>query len=338
MTGIDVSSYQEAVDWGRVKKDGISFAMIRLGFRGYQTGSLNLDRFYQRNIKESQQAGIPRGVYFFSTAVNPAEARTEADWVSRHLEGQSIELPVAFDYEYITNDKKYRTAGIRKKERSDIAVAFLNRISENGFSPMMYASENGFRVNWDTSRILSSTGARVWLARYYRNTGVPNPTPPSGRAWDIWQYTSKGKVDGVAGPCDVNRVKTPFWETSPAEPPVSFLYRVEKGDVPERLAARFGITPGALLAANKEKYPAITIHFIRTGWELIIPAVPEGRTVRVKALIGLNVREGPGTGYQKRGALSYGTRVRLLASAGDWGKIDYQGKPGYIALAYTKNA
>lgn len=96
--------------------------------------------------------------------------------------------------------------------------------------------------------------------------------------------------------------------------------------MPERLAARFGITPGALLAANKEKYPAITIDFIRTGWELIIPAVPEDRTVRVKSLIGLNVREGPGTGYKKRGALSYGTEVELLASAGEWGKIDYRGQ------------
>lgn len=93
MTGIDISSYQKAVDRNRAKADGISFAMIRLGFRSYQTGSPNLDQYYQRNIKESRKAGLPRGVYFFSTAVNPAEARTEADWVSRHPEGSPSSFP-----------------------------------------------------------------------------------------------------------------------------------------------------------------------------------------------------------------------------------------------------
>ena len=338
MTGIDVSSYQETVNWEAVREAGISFAMIRLGFRGYGAGVLTPDRYYEENILKSREAGIPRGVYFFSTAVNTSEAAEEADWVSGRLEGEAIELPVAFDYEYITADKTYRTAGVTRKTRSDCAVAFLNRIREKGFEPMMYASENSFKVNWDTERILSSTGCRVWLARYYQNTGKPNASPPDGRPWDLWQYTSAGKVAGVTGPCDMNTVKSPFWEGREADPPDGLFYTVKKGDVPERIAGRFGVTPAALLAANREKYPSITIDFIRTGWELIIPAAGEARKVRVKALIGLNVREGPGVRYAKRGALSRGAEVTVLTEAGGWGKIDFQGKEGYISLDHVKNA
>ena len=336
MTGIDVSSFQKTVDWEKVKASGVSFAMIRLGFRGYAAGTLTPDRFYEENIRKSREAGLPRGVYFFSTAIDASEAVEEADWVSRLLEGQSPELPVAFDSEYITSDKAYRTAGITKKARSDAAISFLRRIRENGYEPMMYASENGFRNNWDTPRILSSTGCRVWLARYYQNNGIPNKVPPDAQAWDLWQYTSAGRVDGVTGPCDLNTVRVPFWESAGAEPSEPLLYTVVKGDVPERVARRFGVTPAALIAANKEKYPSVTLDFIRAGWELIIPAEKDARQVRVTSPIGLNVREGPRVSAKKRGALSYGAEVTVLSSAGGWGKISYQGSPGYISLQYTK--
>ena len=124
--------------------------------------------------------------------------------------------------------------------------------------------------------------------------------------------------------------------------PEKTTYKVKKGDTPEAIARRFGITVKALLDANREKHPTMTVDYIRTGWVLVIPA-PEPPApsfmpyeVRVTARKGLNVRSGRGTGYEKRGALSYGTRVAVEEEKDGWGRITWKRKPGWISLSYVK--
>ncbi|MBR5743632.1 MAG: N-acetylmuramoyl-L-alanine amidase [Clostridia bacterium] len=122
-------------------------------------------------------------------------------------------------------------------------------------------------------------------------------------------------------------------------PPEATTYRVRKGDTPESIARRFGVTPAALIAANIEKYPTMTIDYIRTGWVLVIPAPGDPFVpfrVRVTAKRGLNVREGPGASCRKLGALSYGATAEVKGEENGWGRIAWKESEGWICLRYTK--
>ena len=104
--GIDVSSFQGEIDWDAVADDNIDFAMVRVGFRGTGTGSLNTDKYYEQNIRGAMRAGLETGVYFFAQAVTVEEAIEEADYVISLLDGLDINGPVAYDWEM--HDSTYR--------------------------------------------------------------------------------------------------------------------------------------------------------------------------------------------------------------------------------------
>ena len=123
-TGIDVSVYQGDIDWEAVKADGIDYAIIRLGFRGYgSTGSMNLDENFIANIEGATAAGLDVGVYFFSQAITPEEAREEAEFVLHYLEGYELTYPVVFDWEVIGKTTA-RTYGLDTRTLCESANAF----------------------------------------------------------------------------------------------------------------------------------------------------------------------------------------------------------------------
>lgn len=124
-----------------------------------------------------------------------------------------------------------------------------------------------------------------------------------------------------------------------AQPSVAKTHKVTPTDTPERIARKYGITPQELIEANREKYPKITIDFIRDGWELIIPEHKEAfkpYSTTTDAEKGLNVRAGAGTSYKILGILPFGSKVTILEKNGKWGRINYNSKTGWIALQYTK--
>lgn len=124
-----------------------------------------------------------------------------------------------------------------------------------------------------------------------------------------------------------------------AQPSVAKTHKVTPTDTPERIARKYGITPRELIEANREKYPKITIDFIRDGWELIIPEHKEAfkpYSTTTDAEKGLNVRAGAGTSYKILGILPYGSKVTILEKNGKWGRISYNDKAGWIALQYTR--
>lgn len=191
--GIDVSKYQTGIDWNRVKNAGINFVMIRCGYRGYGSGVLVEDPMYASHIKGAKAAGLRVGVYFFSQAVNEAEAVEEASMAVALANKYGINMPIAIDSEY-ANGGAGRADGLSKSARTAITRAFCNTVQSAGHSAMVYASKSWFGSHLDVSQL---SGYKIWVAHYADQCGYKG-------TYHIWQNTSKGKVDGVPGRVDMN--------------------------------------------------------------------------------------------------------------------------------------
>ena len=191
--GIDVSKYQGDIDWTAVKAEGIEYAFIRLGLRGYESGKLVMDEFYDANMKGANSAGVSAGVYFFTQAVTVEEAKEEADFVIEHLAGYDVPYPVVFDVERISGGKG-RADQITKEERTDITITFCEAIKAAGYTPMIYGNVVCFTRLLDMTKL---NDYDKWYAFYDDYMYMP---------YDVgcWQYTEKGKVDGIPNNVDLN--------------------------------------------------------------------------------------------------------------------------------------
>ncbi len=192
VTGIDVSEFQGEIDWKAVKDEGIDFAMIRLGFRGSESGKLVLDSRFKKNLKGAKRAGLDVGVYFFSQAITPEEAIEEARYVLKHIRGKGVNYPVAFDMEPI--DGTERAAKLTKQQKTEAADAFCQVIDRNGRTPMVYGNPQWLNKHIDRSYL---TEYGTWLAHYIEITGY-------SKDYMMWQYTDSGSVNGISGPVDMN--------------------------------------------------------------------------------------------------------------------------------------
>lgn len=192
LTGVDVSEYQKEIDWEKVKKDGVEFAMIRLGYRGYADGSLQLDARYEENIKAARKAGLEAGVYFVSQAVSTDEAIEEARYVLDNIRGKHVTCPVAFDMEPVAEEE--RIGELTAEERTAIADAFCQIIEKNGYTSMIYGNPSWLNHSIDLSYLADRN---IWLAHYTGSTAYPY-------SHVMWQYTDRGNVEGIPGNADLN--------------------------------------------------------------------------------------------------------------------------------------
>lgn len=193
-TGVDVSFYQKEIDWQAVAADGIDFAIIRVGYRGYTEGGLILDKCFQQNIQGALDAGLEVGVYFFSQAISPEEAREEAAYVLEQLEGYEVTYPVVFDWEYITSGEGARTEGMDGETLTQCALAFCEEIRQGGYEPMVYFNQDMGYLTYDLREF---TDLALWLAEY-------DERPDFYYHFDLWQYTHTGTVAGIEGNVDLN--------------------------------------------------------------------------------------------------------------------------------------
>ena len=163
--GIDVSRFQGTIDWKSVADAGIDFAMIRVGYRTQSSGEIVEDSNARYNMQEASANGIKIGVYFFSTAVSEAEAVEEAQWAADIISQYPITYPVAYNCEGFGNPEN-RLYSLTKTERTDCAIAFLNEIYKQGYTPVFYASKNEMEedLKWETSRIDKSF--KIWVSQY----------------------------------------------------------------------------------------------------------------------------------------------------------------------------
>lgn len=201
--GIDVSSHQGLIDWDKAKASGkVDFVIIRVGFRGYgKSGKITEDKYFKANIEGASRLNIPIGAYFYSTALNEAEAIEEANFVVERLKGYDVKLPVVYDFEGWKN-ANYRTYGITEEQRTANYNAFTEVINAAGYEGLVYGSKAYVRTKFD----IDSIDELIWLAAY---PSKPNPeNRPSIGAYDnrvaIWQYSSSGSVDGINARVDMN--------------------------------------------------------------------------------------------------------------------------------------
>lgn len=136
--GVDVSAHQSIIEWDKLRNAGVQFAIIRCGYRGYISGTIEEDSFFQENLANAKSAGISCGVYFYSQAVDTDEAIEEAEFVLSLLNDSELEHPIAYDWERPT-DPDARTMDVSIEDIALIAQCFCNRIRESGYCTMLYA-------------------------------------------------------------------------------------------------------------------------------------------------------------------------------------------------------
>lgn len=190
--GIDVSKWQKEIDWDKVKNEGVDFAIIRCGYRGSVTGSLVEDPYFEQNIKGAQAAGIKVGVYFFTQAVNEVEAVEEASMVISLVRDYELQYPVFIDTEGAGGNG--RADSLNVEERTAVCEAFCTTVKNAGLEAGVYASRN-----WYNNKLTANTleSHAIWLAEY-------RSVPLYQGYYQMWQYTSKGKINGINGNVDLN--------------------------------------------------------------------------------------------------------------------------------------
>lgn len=197
--GIDVSYHNKGINWPAVKADGIDFAILRVGYRGWETGLLWEDERFVQNLRGAKAAGIDVGVYIYSTAVNPIEAQKEAELVVGLLDGMELEYPVYFDTEQSGEYPLGRADRLSKAGRALIVRAFCDRIRDAGYTPGVYSGLNFLNNHISRSAYAPYT---TWLANYTKYNRPPN----FSYAYDMWQFTDRGHVNGIRGIVDMNVV------------------------------------------------------------------------------------------------------------------------------------
>ena len=193
LRGIDVSEHQREIDWAAVAADGVEFAIIRVGYRGYSEGGVFEDLYFRQNIEGALENGLRVGVYFFSQATNAEEAKEEAHFVLDAIADYPIDLPVCYDWEAV-HGVGARTDGMSGKAVTDCAIAFAEEVRAAGYESAVYFYRDlGYRV-YELDRL---DGIPFWAA-------AAGDTPDFHYAQEIWQYSFTGKVAGVEGDCDLN--------------------------------------------------------------------------------------------------------------------------------------
>lgn len=190
--GIDVSKWNGNIDWDKVKADGVEFVIIRAGYRGSVTGALVEDPNFLANIRGAKRAGLKVGVYFFTQAINEVEAVEEASMVIALCDGYELDYPVIIDSEGAGGEG--RADSLDVETRTKVCAAFCETIENAGYEPGVYASRSWYNANLEVSEL---DKYRIWLAEY-------RSTPLYSGYYDMWQYTSKGKIDGIEGNVDLN--------------------------------------------------------------------------------------------------------------------------------------
>ena len=185
--GIDVSEFQTNVNYEKVKNDGIRFVIIRCGY-GMDYTSQD-DAEFERNIKECERLNIPFGIYLMSYSNTVEKARSEAQHILRLTKGHNPTLGLWYDVE-----DNNTSGSVSKETLTNIINTFCNTVKNAGYKVGVYAS-----LNWLDNKIEKQIKENyaIWVAQYN------NECQYEGK-YILWQYTSSGKANGIAGNVDMN--------------------------------------------------------------------------------------------------------------------------------------
>lgn len=192
LLGVDVSEHQQQIDWKQVKDAGMEFAFVRIGYRGYTEGKLYPDESAEQNLNGARDAGLKIGAYFYSQATTTVEAAEEAAFCIDYLQKYKLDLPVVFDWEYVSSDA--RTADVDMQTVTDCAKTFCQALENAGYEAMVYFNPSITTTHLD---LLQLQEYPFWLSLYSDTMDYPHKV-------EFWQYTQDGKVPGIPGDADIN--------------------------------------------------------------------------------------------------------------------------------------
>lgn len=192
LPGIDVSHHQGDIDWSAVKAAGMEFAMIRVGYRGYEDGVIHADETARFNLTQAKNAGLRVGAYFFSQAVTVEEAREEAAFTVEFLKDFDLDMPVVYDWEYVSED--VRTGAMEPETLVSCVRAFCDAVKDAGYEPVVYFNQELSKTLLDVTEVAAYD---FWLAMYSGEMDYPYKLR-------LWQYTDEGQVPGIEGDVDLD--------------------------------------------------------------------------------------------------------------------------------------
>ena len=186
--GIDVSEFQGFINWDKVKADGIEFAILKLG-NIYDYDTNYKDSKFDTNYKEAKKRGIKIGAYIYNYCNTVDTLKKGLEWAIGKLDGRKLDLPLYLDME----DKDIQ--GETKASLTEQCNEFAKYVESKGYRAGVYAN-----VNWLKNELNPNDFDKdisVWVAQYYKECQYEGD-------YDIWQYSSSGKVSGISGNCDMN--------------------------------------------------------------------------------------------------------------------------------------
>ena len=187
MIGIDVSSWQSDIDFKKVKDSGVEFVIIRIGF-GHKKGEIIYDNRFSEYLKSAKENGLRVGLYFYSYAKNVKESSEQAKWIIEALNGESLDLPIAFDWEIFGGFNNYN---LSLTDLNLIGETFIKKINSAGYEGMLYSSKYYLENMWNLNEY------KTWLAHYIDKTNYKGE-------YYIWQLSNTGKVNGIKGDVDLD--------------------------------------------------------------------------------------------------------------------------------------
>ena len=199
LLGLDVSAHQEEIDWQAVAAAGFEFVMIRVGYRGYETGLLQPDAYAQANYAGAKAAGLKVGAYMFSQAISRKEAMEEARFALEQIRGWELDLPLVYDWERVKAGT--RTDGVDARTVTDCALGFCALVEAVGKESMVYFNPHHGKYYFYLHELEEYP---FWLAYYTDKMDYPYK-------FEMWQYTDSGNVPGIEGGADINIMLLP-WE------------------------------------------------------------------------------------------------------------------------------
>ena len=186
--GIDVSEWQGDINYNAVRDAGATFVMMRVGVVLDSGEEPALDGQFLDNIKGAKEAGLKVGVYLYSKALSSEEAIDEANWVLKQLDGESLDLPIVFDWEIWGNWNSYHMSF---HDLNEMAHSFIKTVEDEGYEGMLYGSKFYLENFWEDDEF-----ENIWLAHYASET--------SYEEYNIWQFSNIGRIDGIYGDVDLN--------------------------------------------------------------------------------------------------------------------------------------
>ena len=282
--GIDVSKWQGIIDFQKVRESGIDFVMVRVGYRTAKDGKIETDENAAYNLQKAGEAGLYLGAYFYSSAITAEEAREEADFVADFVAKYSITYPIAYDCEGHL-DAESRNFNLLTKDRTQIAIAFLDEIKARGYEPMFYASKGEMEGDaaWDMTQL--EAHGKIWVAQYPEKPYPQTKQSSYDGTHVMWQYSDGGHVDGMKTGADMNLAYLKFDTAKEPKDPTP-PERAYPGADSELLFAECHERVTAKIQTNLRTWPGMdmgeVVHTLENGEEAIRTGTSEKGWSRVE--------------------------------------------------------